>query len=804
MTRGISITLALSLILVFFIGGVSATAIYDSATNTIYVFGGGWENLTTINQQIANPAVLNETSPKVWFLNANLLVNDTTTTLYINSTDCVELRMNSTFENMAWINVTGRLEAADTTFTSWNTTTAAPEGFFWNYEQGRSNYRAFVVFSDGNVRNVTAKYLGYRPGFTTGDYWVTWTGFAVNQSSSYGVIENSTFLYNVFGVAFYKSSNKVIRYCNIHDYVSRGIEVNAYPPPYSDSENITIESNTIIKPDTFAIRLESAGYNHTIKNNTLIAFPAIEVYAGTGYTTIENNWIEARGSTSASTGALEIKAGGPTSIKDNIIFVNVSKAKANILIQETSNVYIKNTTLRSRSYYYHGIYITASEEVVLKDIMLEGQNPVNGVWIDDAYGSVLNVSFDRIIMSDFSGYGFYVSGDVDNLLIKNGVINNFALDGVYINSFGDNITIKNSIIVNNSHYGINVTNGGVVSTYNDVWNNTLGNYNGISSGIGDISVAPLFADPDNEDFHLKSQYGRWNGSAWVKDNVTSPCIDAGDPEDDYSNELDYPNGKINLGAYGNTWEASLGTSLANGTLSGKVTDKDTGLPIEGAIITANSHQTTTNSTGDYILSLPEGNYTVTASKNGYQENTSTAEILANQTTILNFTLKKLNVTVTAPANKWTSFRMHPSYDLTFEQISANLTNHQALSYYNKSIGLWQSYWAGYDFNKNVVVLERESLFAYFTAETNLNCSVPSPKAKPLGTEDTTPLYLRGYENKKIYEIKAALVSDGCNVVQVCGWDKINQEWNCTDDFVVHPSEGFIVQTSNNCVWREIV
>ena len=588
------------------------------------------------------------------------------------------------------------------------------------------------------------------------------------------------------------------------DYVSRGIEVNAYPPPYSDSENITIESNTIIKPDTFAIRLESAGYNHTIKNNTLIAFPAIEVYAGTGYTTIENNWIEARGSTSASTGALEIKAGGPTSIKDNIIFVNVSKAKANILIQETSNVYIKNTTLRSRSYYYHGIYITASEEVVLKDIMLEGQNPVNGVWIDDAYGSVLNVSFDRIIMSDFSGYGFYVSGDVDNLLIKNGVINNFALDGVYINSFGDNITIKNSIIVNNSHYGINVTNGGVVSTYNDVWNNTLGNYNGISSGIGDISVAPLFADPDNEDFHLKSQYGRWNGSAWVKDNVTSPCIDAGDPEDDYSNELDYPNGKINLGAYGNTWEASLGTSLANGTLSGKVTDKDTGLPIEGAIITANSHQTTTNSTGDYILSLPEGNYTVTASKNGYQENTSTAEILANQTTILNFTLKKLNVTVTAPANKWTSFRMHPSYDLTFEQISANLTNHQALSYYNKSIGLWQSYWAGYDFNKNVVVLERESLFAYFTAETNLNCSVPSPKAKPLGAEDTTPLYLRGYENKKIYEIKAALVSDGCNVVQVCGWDKINQEWNCTDDFVVHPSEGFIVQTSNNCVWGEIV
>ena len=132
-----------------------------------------------------------------------------------------------------------------------------------------------------------------------------------------------------------------------------------------------------------------------------------------------------------------------------------------------------------------------------------------------------------------------------------------------------------------------------------------------------------------------------------------------------------------------------------GALIGKVTDED-GVPIEGALIEANSHQTTTNSSGDYIMILPVGNYTVTASKEGYSSNTTTAEILENQTTILNFSLTKLNV-ITAPANKWTSFRMHPSYNLTFEQISANLTNHLALSYYNKSIGLWQSYWVGYDF-----------------------------------------------------------------------------------------------------------
>jgi len=78
-----------------------------------------------------------------------------------------------------------------------------------------------------------------------------------------------------------------------------------------------------------------------------------------------------------------------------------------------------------------------------------------------------------------------------------------------------------------------------------------------------------------------------------------------------------------------------------GTLTGTVTDKDTGAPIEGALIEANSHQTITNSTGDYIITnLLPGNYTVTASKEGYYSNTTTAEILENQTTTLNFQLTK--------------------------------------------------------------------------------------------------------------------------------------------------------------------
>jgi len=94
-------------------------------------------------------------------------------------------------------------------------------------------------------------------------------------------------------------------------------------------------------------------------------------------------------------------------------------------------------------------------------------------------------------------------------------------------------------------------------------------------GEGNIDKDPCFAapgywdpngtpqDPNNDfwvdgDYHLKSQAGRWdaNSASWVKDEVTSLCIDAGDPASPIGLEP-FPNGGIiNMGAYGGTAEAS--------------------------------------------------------------------------------------------------------------------------------------------------------------------------------------------------------------------------------------------------------
>ncbi len=76
------------------------------------------------------------------------------------------------------------------------------------------------------------------------------------------------------------------------------------------------------------------------------------------------------------------------------------------------------------------------------------------------------------------------------------------------------------------------------------------------TGTGNISTDPQFANAGGGDFHLKSQAGRWSGSGWSTDGTTSPCIDAGDPTDDYANEPEDNDDQINMGAYGNTAEAS--------------------------------------------------------------------------------------------------------------------------------------------------------------------------------------------------------------------------------------------------------
>jgi hypothetical protein len=111
--------------------------------------------------------------------------------------------------------------------------------------------------------------------------------------------------------------------------------------------------------------------------------------------------------------------------------------------------------------------------------------------------------------------------------------------------------------------------------YSNVFGNAGGNYVGVADQTGrngNLSVNPRYADLIDGDFHLRSQAGRWSPdtNTWVKDTVTSPCIDAGDPLSPFAREPKPNGGRINMGAYGNTREASksaTGTPAAAAALT---------------------------------------------------------------------------------------------------------------------------------------------------------------------------------------------------------------------------------------------
>ncbi|MHC4640409.1 MAG: hypothetical protein ACYS32_02105 [Planctomycetota bacterium] len=134
------------------------------------------------------------------------------------------------------------------------------------------------------------------------------------------------------------------------------------------------------------------------------------------------------------------------------------------------------------------------------------------------------------------------------------------------------VQLSNCILWNGGNEIFNDNNSVILMSHSDVHGGWL--------GTGNIETDPCFADADNGDCHLKSEAGRWdpNSQSWVKDGVSSPCIDIGDPDSDWRAEL-WPHGcHINIGAYGGTPEASMSLwdagSIADLDIDGRIGGSD--------------------------------------------------------------------------------------------------------------------------------------------------------------------------------------------------------------------------------------
>ncbi|MBL7152165.1 MAG: hypothetical protein ISS79_00490 [Phycisphaerae bacterium] len=125
-------------------------------------------------------------------------------------------------------------------------------------------------------------------------------------------------------------------------------------------------------------------------------------------------------------------------------------------------------------------------------------------------------------------------------------------------SYSPDTIVTNCIFWQNADAGGADESAQIHSSSTAVNYSCIDGWTGARGGVGDFDADPAFADLSSQDYHLKSQAGRWdpNEGGWIIDDVTSPCIDAGSPMSPIGPEP-FPNGGIiNMGAYGGTGEAS--------------------------------------------------------------------------------------------------------------------------------------------------------------------------------------------------------------------------------------------------------
>lgn len=196
-----------------------------------------------------------------------------------------------------------------------------------------------------------------------------------------------------------------------------------------------------------------------------------------------------------------------------------------------------------------GIYFGPS---INDDIELSGVTVYHATYPIRVYGS--SPQIDHCIVLGGTSHNIFVTGnsapDIDNckifgsgigaITISGGtgmIANNWIYgnqDGIELWNLNDMALILNNTITRNRYKGIALYSGTVRPGVNNciVWNNGDDLYNcnatysciqNNDSGIRNIHTNPLFVKADANDFHL---------------SPSSPCIDVGDPDGNYSGQTD--------------------------------------------------------------------------------------------------------------------------------------------------------------------------------------------------------------------------------------------------------------------------
>lgn len=331
------------------------------------------------------------------------------------------------------------------------------------------------------------------------------------------------------------------------------IENNDTRPPGSDGAEP-------LGGGIFAQGADIAILNNTIRKN---------ISGRGGGIAIDGGIITIRGNT-----VQENSGGGPTN-GDHGGGVYVFSPHAEI----SHNLIIGNEIGREENYGWGGgilVYGQGSFARLSFNTITENYAPSigSGVFIDE--GAIAILDHELIYNNQCpdggttGGVGLYVDGNINTKIGSHVTVLHTTItshncptqggNGLYVEAYSG-VTVTNSIFWGNSNSNSDEADDIFVDETSQItFTYTIAEK--AITGEGNLSVDPLFANPAQHDYHLRSTAGRWDPTAndgdggFVIDANHSPAIDAADPASAFANEPT-PNGaRANLGVYGNTAEAS--------------------------------------------------------------------------------------------------------------------------------------------------------------------------------------------------------------------------------------------------------
>ena len=271
---------------------------------------------------------------------------------------------------------------------------------------------------------------------------------------------------------------------------------------------------------------------------------------------------------------------GSSPILTNCIFTGNSATLAGggVLCYINSSMTMTDCIIRGNSSLSlgGGVYVGSNSSIAMTNCTIisnTAQDAGAGIACSSSSATLTHCIIARNTGAKWGG-GLGIEYEVSTTINNSTIWGNSAGEGGGMGCLnGASATVANSVFwANTAHRGTEIFLEESPTRFSVSYSNVAGGQAGVCVqgastldwGPGDIDADPLFADPHNGDFHLKSEVGRWdpNNQTWIQDDVTSPCIDAGDPNSPIGYEPEPNGGIVNMGAYGGTIEASMSPGSA--------------------------------------------------------------------------------------------------------------------------------------------------------------------------------------------------------------------------------------------------